>query len=90
MHIDRLGLVSHFYGILVICITTYLGSWAGATALCVEVRWHCTVSVSTWRSSYQFPGCEYSVKRSLAPLRRPNSAYLCIYGHIQPYIHVFT
>ena len=33
MHIDRLGLVSHLYGSLFNCITTYLSSWAGATAL---------------------------------------------------------
>ena len=37
IHIYTLGLVTHCYGSLFICITTCLGSWASSTALCIEV-----------------------------------------------------
>ena len=36
-YIDRLGLFSHLYGSLFNCTTMCLGSWSGATALCMEV-----------------------------------------------------
>ena len=35
--INRLGLFSHLYRCLFNYITTYQGSWAGATVICMEV-----------------------------------------------------
>ena len=46
MHIDKLGFVGHLYGSLFNCITTFQGSWTGATALCIEVEWCCTITLS--------------------------------------------
>ena len=40
MYINGLGLVSYLYVYLFNCITTCQGSWAGAAALYMEVRWH--------------------------------------------------
>ena len=82
MYIYRLGLFSHLYGSLFICITICLGSWDGSTALFMEVRWCCTIAVSAWCSMHQLSGCECTVNRSCTPLRRLNAAYIYIYGHI--------
>ena len=56
MHIDILGLVSHWYRYLFNCTTTCQGSLAGSTALCLEVGWRCTIAVSAWCSMHQLPG----------------------------------
>ena len=88
MHIDRLGLFSHFYGSL-FNFTTCQGCYASATAICIEVGRRCTIAMSAQCSAYQLPGCECSVKRSCTPLRCLNAAYMCIYSHMQPYIHAF-
>ena len=90
IHIDRLGLFSHLYGTLLNCLSMCLGSWVAATVLCRKVGWCCTIAVSARCSMNQLNGCECAVKRSHAPLRHQNSAYIGIYGHIQPYIHAFT
>ena len=94
MHINRLGLLSHLYRTLFICITTCLGSCVGATALWMEVEWRCTAAVSAWCSMHQLLGCKCAVKRSHAPLGHQNSIYMGIYNHMKPYIymhlHVYT
>ena len=65
------------------CITMCQGSWAGVTALCMEAEWRCTIAVLAWCSVYQFPGCEYTVKRSQTPLGHLFAEYMSIYSHIQ-------
>ena len=89
MHINRLGLFNHLYRSLFICITICLGSWAYVTVLCIEVAWCSTVDVLAWYSAHQLPGCKCTVKRSHAPFKRLNAAYMCMYGHMQPYVHAF-
>ena len=89
MHINRLGLFSHLYGTLFICITICQDSWVGATALCMEVGWRCTIALSAWCITHQLSACEYTVMRSFTPLRCQNYVYISIYGHMQPYIHTF-
>ena len=37
MHIHRLSLFNHLYTCLISCITAWQGSWAAATALCMEI-----------------------------------------------------
>ena len=64
VHIDRLGLFSHFYRYFFNCITTWQGIWVGTTALCIEVRWRCTMAIFAWCSVHQLTGCEGSVKVS--------------------------
>ena len=84
LHIDRLGLFSHFYGYLFNYITACQGSFAGAAALCIEVRWCCTIVVSDWYSAHQLPGCKCTLKVSHAPLGNLKAVYIGIYSHIQP------
>ena len=66
------------------------GSWAGATALYVEVKWHCTIAVSALYSVHQLPGCECAVKMFCKPLKHLYIKYMGIYSYMQPYIHVFN
>ena len=66
------------------------GSLVGATVLCREVGWHCTVAVSAGCSPHQLPGCKSIGNRSCAPLGHQNSVCIGIYGHMQPYIQAFT
>ena len=89
MHVDRLGLLNHLYRSLFNCATMWQGSWAGTTALHMEVRWHCTIAVSAWCSKHELPACECIVKRSCIPSGRLNAAYICIYGDMQLYVHGF-
>ena len=89
MHINRLGLISHFYGCLLNGITIHYGSWVGATALCIEVGWRCTIAVLAWYSTHWLLGCECAVKSCCAPFGHLNAAYMGIDGHIQLYIWVF-
>ena len=58
--------------------------------ICREAEWRCTVAMSAGCSVHQLIGCECNRNRSYAPFRRQNSAYMGIYGHIQPYIQLFT
>ena len=37
MYIGRLGLLNYLYKYLLNCVTMWQGSWAGVTALCMEV-----------------------------------------------------
>ena len=89
MHINRLGFSSHLYRTLFICITIYPGNCIDTTALWMEVVWRYTAAVSAWCSAHQLPGCECTVKRSRAPLRCQNSAYISIYYHMQIYLQIF-
>ena len=89
MHIDRLSLLSHLYGIFFNCITACQASWTATTALCMEVGWHCTIAVSACFSAQQLPRHECAMTRSCTPLKRLNGAYINIYGHMQLYIHAF-
>ena len=90
MHIDRLGLVSHFYKTLLNCLSMCQGSYIGTIMPCREVRQRCTAAVSAGCCAHQFPGCEYTRNRSCAPLKSQNGPYMGMYGHIQPYIQAFT
>ena len=88
MYIDKLGLFSHLYRCLFNYITMCQGIWAGASALRVEVGWHCTIAVSAWCSVRQLLGCECTVKKSCTPLRHLNIC--CIYEYIWPYAAIYT
>ena len=44
------------------------GSWAGATALCIEVEWHWTIAVSAWCSVHQPPKYLLALKLLCIPL----------------------
>ena len=90
MHINILGLFSNLYRTLLNCLSACLGSWAGATTLCIEVEWRYTVAVSAWCSTHQLPGCEGTGNISPVPVGYQNGASMGIYSHIQPYIHAFT
>ena len=68
IHINRLGLFSHLYENLLNCISMCMGSWVGATAFCMEIKWCSTIAVSAWCSAYQLPGCECAVKPLYIPL----------------------
>ena len=58
MCINRLGLFSHLYRTLLNCLSVCPGSWVGATALCREVGWRCTIAMSAGCSVHQLLGCE--------------------------------
>ena len=89
IYIGRLGLVSHLYRILFNYITICQGSWAGATTPYTRFGQHYIIAMLDWYSKHQLPGCECTVKKSCVPLERLNSACKSIYGHMQPYIHIF-
>ena len=89
VYMDRLCLFSHLYRSLFHSSTIWQGSWAGATAFCIDVGWHCTIAISAWCSTHQLPGCECAVKVSQEPLGCLNAACMGIYNHMEPYIHAF-
>ena len=64
-------------------VIMYQGSWAGISALCVEVEYCYTIAMSAWYSTPQLPGYKCAVK----PLCTP---FGCIYGYIWPNIAIHT
>ena len=55
----------------------------------MEVEQRSTIAVSAWCSMHQLPGCKCAMKRSHAPLRCQDGAYMSIYGYMQLCIHGF-
>ena len=82
MLIDRLSLFSQLYRCLFNCITLWQGSWAGTTALYMEVWLCCTIAIIVGCSTPQLPGFECAVKVSYAPLGCLHAIYMGIYGYI--------
>ena len=89
MHINTLGLFSHLYRTLLNCSSICLGSWVGATTLCMEAGWRCTVDLSAWCSTNQLPGVN-EMGIDLAHLLGAKMVhvwvYMAIYSHI--YMHL--
>ena len=91
MHIYRLSFFNHLYKTILNCFSMCLGSWFGATTLCMEVKWCCTIAVSAWCSMNQLPGINalgIGLMHLLGAKIVQICVYMAIFNHIYMHIRV--